>query len=328
MNLPNKIYNCRKRLGHSQEKLAEEIGVSRQAISKWETGEATPEVGKVLALCKIFSVSADWILNDDADMDDLEVTEVPTETDAICEVAEPDTIENKDDTAEEVASQTDETEHCDTVETVASEEIPTEESTETADDIPTENTANNQGFKNLITFKIYRYFGRIGYVILGLIMAAIMVYGEYFRHKIYNSYYYSLYRTILSTYGMALFVLGMCGIVCCAFMLIYSFVYMKKLSSKERFDIAEQRRQRFKKYSKLATKKLGYVGGIFIIFLASIIMSMGILFSYEFNSVRSFIVSCGLIMIFAALLLVILSILIIYSTYKSNAIGNADKSSK
>lgn len=40
MKLSEKIYYCRKKAGKSQEALAEELGVSRQAISKWETGEA------------------------------------------------------------------------------------------------------------------------------------------------------------------------------------------------------------------------------------------------------------------------------------------------
>ena len=38
MKLNEKIYHCRKKAGYSQEALAEKIGVSRQAISKWETG--------------------------------------------------------------------------------------------------------------------------------------------------------------------------------------------------------------------------------------------------------------------------------------------------
>ena len=42
MNLSEKILYCRKKAMLSQEALAERIGVSRQAISKWETGEATP----------------------------------------------------------------------------------------------------------------------------------------------------------------------------------------------------------------------------------------------------------------------------------------------
>jgi DNA-binding XRE family transcriptional regulator len=44
MKLQDKILYCRKKAGLSQEQLAERIGVSRQAISKWETGDAVPEI--------------------------------------------------------------------------------------------------------------------------------------------------------------------------------------------------------------------------------------------------------------------------------------------
>lgn len=64
MNLPEKILYCRKRAGLSQEQLAEQIGVSRQAVSKWETGEATPELGKLRALALAFGVTADWLMSD------------------------------------------------------------------------------------------------------------------------------------------------------------------------------------------------------------------------------------------------------------------------
>ena len=44
MKLNEKIYTCRKKAGMSQEALAEKLGVSRQAISKWELGTALPEL--------------------------------------------------------------------------------------------------------------------------------------------------------------------------------------------------------------------------------------------------------------------------------------------
>ncbi len=62
--LSEKIQTCRKQAGLSQEQLAERLGVSRQAVSKWETGEATPELSKLAALCSVLNVSADWLLND------------------------------------------------------------------------------------------------------------------------------------------------------------------------------------------------------------------------------------------------------------------------
>lgn len=65
MTLTEKIQYMRKKAGLSQEALAEILGVSRQAISKWETGEATPEAGKVFALSRAFGVTADWLLSNE-----------------------------------------------------------------------------------------------------------------------------------------------------------------------------------------------------------------------------------------------------------------------
>ncbi len=64
MKLHEKIYFCRKKAGMSQETLAEKIGVSRQAISKWETGEAVPELSNLKVLCDIFGVTADWMISE------------------------------------------------------------------------------------------------------------------------------------------------------------------------------------------------------------------------------------------------------------------------
>lgn len=66
MKLSKKIYQCRKEKGYSQETLAEKVGVSRQAVSKWETGESDPEIGKLRLLAQIFEVSTDWLLSDDS----------------------------------------------------------------------------------------------------------------------------------------------------------------------------------------------------------------------------------------------------------------------
>lgn len=64
MKLPEKILYCRKRAGLSQEALSERLGVSRQAVSKWETGEALPETGKLAALAAELGVSVDWLLSE------------------------------------------------------------------------------------------------------------------------------------------------------------------------------------------------------------------------------------------------------------------------
>ena len=64
MKLPEKIIYCRKKAGLTQEALAEQISVSRQSISKWETGDAAPEIGKLLLLANAFDVTTDWLLSD------------------------------------------------------------------------------------------------------------------------------------------------------------------------------------------------------------------------------------------------------------------------
>ena len=62
MTLGEKIRTLRKKAGLSQEALAEKLGVSRQAVSKWETGTADPSTSNLLALAKLFGVSAEELL--------------------------------------------------------------------------------------------------------------------------------------------------------------------------------------------------------------------------------------------------------------------------
>ena len=62
MTTGQKIYECRKRAGMTQEELAGQLNVSRQAVSKWEADAAFPETEKILALCRLFSLSADELL--------------------------------------------------------------------------------------------------------------------------------------------------------------------------------------------------------------------------------------------------------------------------
>ena len=60
-----KIALCRKKAGLSQEALAAQLGISRQAVSRWETGEATPDTDKVVQLSRLFGVTTDYLLLDD-----------------------------------------------------------------------------------------------------------------------------------------------------------------------------------------------------------------------------------------------------------------------
>lgn len=65
MILSEKIFELRKANKLSQEKLAEKIGVSRQSISKWESGESIPEIERLIELSKIFDVTVDYLVKDD-----------------------------------------------------------------------------------------------------------------------------------------------------------------------------------------------------------------------------------------------------------------------
>jgi len=61
MMLNEKIHRLRKGKGLSQEELASQLTVSRQAISKWELGESVPDTENVVQLSKIFGVSTDYL---------------------------------------------------------------------------------------------------------------------------------------------------------------------------------------------------------------------------------------------------------------------------
>jgi len=62
MNLADRIQCLRKTKGISQEQLADEAGVSRQAVSKWESGQSVPDIGKVVILSDYFDVTTDYLL--------------------------------------------------------------------------------------------------------------------------------------------------------------------------------------------------------------------------------------------------------------------------
>ena len=65
IEIANRLYTLRKKYGFSQEELAEKIGVSRQAVSKWERSESSPDTENLLALSKIYGVTIDEMLNKD-----------------------------------------------------------------------------------------------------------------------------------------------------------------------------------------------------------------------------------------------------------------------
>ena len=62
MSIGQRITQKRKELGLSQEALGEQMGISRQAIYKWESDSALPEIDKLITLSKLFGVSVGWLL--------------------------------------------------------------------------------------------------------------------------------------------------------------------------------------------------------------------------------------------------------------------------
>ena len=71
MSLGERIQQLRKNRGLSQEQLADSLNVSRQAISKWETDQSSPEIDNILALSRVFSVTTDELLGNNLNNDSL-----------------------------------------------------------------------------------------------------------------------------------------------------------------------------------------------------------------------------------------------------------------
>lgn len=64
MTFGQRVQQLRQSAGLSQEELAEKLGTTRQAVSKWELDIALPEIGKIVLMSKLFSVTTDSILVD------------------------------------------------------------------------------------------------------------------------------------------------------------------------------------------------------------------------------------------------------------------------
>ena len=62
MNLSERITEQRRIRGWSQEELAYRLGVSRQAVSKWETSQSTPDLERIIQMSELFGVTTDWLL--------------------------------------------------------------------------------------------------------------------------------------------------------------------------------------------------------------------------------------------------------------------------
>ena len=82
MAFQERLLQLRKQKGFSQETLAERMGVSRQAVSKWESGLSNPDINNLVLLSEIFEVSLDELIKGEAPRDSekeetIKVVEVP-----------------------------------------------------------------------------------------------------------------------------------------------------------------------------------------------------------------------------------------------------------
>lgn len=72
MNFASNLQKLRKKENMSQEALAEKLDVTRQSVSKWESGASYPEMDKLISISKIFNVDMDTLVNGDVDIDSLD----------------------------------------------------------------------------------------------------------------------------------------------------------------------------------------------------------------------------------------------------------------
>ncbi len=70
MILADKIIRLRRKMGWSQEELAEKMNVSRQAVSKWESAQSIPDIGKILLISELFGVTTDYLLKDEIETEE------------------------------------------------------------------------------------------------------------------------------------------------------------------------------------------------------------------------------------------------------------------
>ncbi len=62
MDIAERLQELRKKTGYSQEQIADMLEISRQAVSKWESGQGKPEIDNIIKLTHIYNVSTDYIL--------------------------------------------------------------------------------------------------------------------------------------------------------------------------------------------------------------------------------------------------------------------------
>jgi len=106
IEIADRLIKLRKQYGYSQEELADKLGLSRQAVSKWERAEASPDTDNLICLAKLYGISLDELLSTDEDLDTIVNEQVKKEEDKDAKsksvVIENDTVVCTDDDGKQV----------------------------------------------------------------------------------------------------------------------------------------------------------------------------------------------------------------------------------
>ena len=97
IEIADRLVKLRKKYGYSQEELADKLGLSRQAVSKWERAEASPDTDNLICLAKLYGVSLDELLATDEDIDTIVEEQVKSDRKELNEEKVDDHAEIKDD---------------------------------------------------------------------------------------------------------------------------------------------------------------------------------------------------------------------------------------
>ena len=90
LEIANRLQKLRKEKGYSQEQLAEALGISRQAVSKWERAESSPDTDNLICLAKLYGISLDELLSTDETVEEIiENNDIPEEVETTLKVEIP-----------------------------------------------------------------------------------------------------------------------------------------------------------------------------------------------------------------------------------------------
>ena len=96
IEIADRLVKLRKKYGYSQEELADKLGLSRQAVSKWERAEASPDTDNLICLAKLYGVSLDELLSTDDDVDTIVEEQVKSESSDNADAKQTDGKENNE----------------------------------------------------------------------------------------------------------------------------------------------------------------------------------------------------------------------------------------